>query len=272
MTRRGFLFSAGALAFGQGAPTQAEIRGRKVIEDAIAALGGNAFLTMEDRTETGRAYSYYHDQISGLSVAKIYTRYITVPPNKSGSELGVREREVFGKTEDTAVLFLEDKGWEISWRGSKPMEQDRFDRYKETTLRDVLYIFRQRLKEPGMIFEMQGSDVVENLPVDIVDITDSEDRVLRVQFHQSTRLPVRQIYKRKNAVTREQDEEVTLFARYFDVDGVQWPRQIRRERNGEKVYEIFSESVKINSNLADNLFLEPEPGAANTGAKPKKKK
>lgn len=271
MTRRGFLFSTGALAFGQGGPTKAEIRGKKVVDGALAALGGNAFVTMADRIESGRAYSYYRDEISGLSIAKIYTRYLTVAPSKSGEELGQKEKEVFGKTEDTAVLFLEKEGWDISWRGSKQMEQDRFDKYRESTLRNVLYVFRQRLQEPGMIFESQGADVIDNLPVEIVDITDSQNRVIHVHFHQSTKLPVKQIYKRVNTVTKEQDEEVTLFSRYLDVGGVQWPRQIRRERNGEKTYEIFSESVQIDKGVADNLFTVPDPSAAKPGAKPKKK-
>ena len=122
-----------------------------------------------------------------------------------------------------------------------------------------------------MIFEYQGSDVIENLPVDLVDITDSENRLIRVQFHQSTKLPVRQTYKRKNAVTKEQDEEVTMFARHLDAGGVQWPHQIRRERNGYKTYEIFAESVKINKDLADNFFTVPDPAALKSGAKPKKK-
>src|SRR3984885_158051 len=271
MTRRGFLFATGACAFAQSVPTKAEIRGKKIIDDSLAALGGNTFLTMADRTESGRAYSYYHDQISGLSIAKVYTRYKTVPPSKSGAELGQIEKEVYGKTEDTSVLFLQDKGWEISWRGSKEMEQDRFDRYREWTLRNVLYIFRLRLQEPGMIFEFQRSDVIDNLPVDIVDITDSENRVIHVHFHQSTKLPVRQVYKRKNEETKEQDDEVTLFTRYLDAGGVQWPHQIRRERNGYKSYEIFSESVKINSGLTDDFFTVEGTTPGKPGAKPKKK-
>src|SRR5271170_862486 len=128
MTRRGFLLSTGVCAFGQSAQTQSEIRGKKIIDAALTALGGNTFLTMMDRTESGRAYSYYHDQISGLSVAKIYTRYLTVPPAKSGEDLGQKEKEVFGKTEDTSLLFLEKEGWDISWRGSKQIEDERFDR------------------------------------------------------------------------------------------------------------------------------------------------
>ncbi len=271
MTRRGFLFAAGACALGQNAQTKSEIRGKKIIDDALAALGGNTFLTMADRTETGRAYSYYHDQISGLSVAKVCTKYETVAPAKSGTELGQIEKEVYGKTEDTSVLFLENKGWDISWRGSKEMEQDRFDRYREWTMRNVLYIFRQRLQEPGMIFEAQGSDVIDNLPVDIVDITDSDNRVIHVHFHQSTKLPVRQVYKRKNEETKEQDDEVTLFSRYLDAGGIQWPHQIRREKNGYKSYEIFSESVKINTGFPSDFFTVEGTTPGKPGAKPKKK-
>jgi hypothetical protein len=271
MTRRSFLLSTGACAFGQSVQTKSEIRGKKIIDDALAALGGNTFLTMADRTETGRVYSYYHDEISGLSVAKICTKYKTVPGSKSGMELGQVEKDVFGKTEDTSVLFLEDKGWDISWRGSKQMEQDRFDRYREWTLRNVLYIFRQRLQEPGMIFEAQGSDVIDNLPVDIVDITDSENRVIHVHFHQSTKLPVRLVYKRKNEETKEQDDEVTLFTRYLDAGGIQWPHQIRREKNGYKSYEIFSETVKINGGFAGDFFTVDGTVPGKPGAKPKKK-
>ncbi len=80
--------------------TSIEQRGKKVIDDAVAALGGQKFLSMEDRIESGRAYSFYRDKISGLSIATIYTRYITVPTGKTGEDLGVREREAFGKNEE----------------------------------------------------------------------------------------------------------------------------------------------------------------------------
>ena len=68
------------------------------------------------------------------------------------------------------------------------------------------------------------------------------------------------------------DQEVTLYSRYRDVGGgVQWPLQMRRERNGEKVYEIYSESVAINQDLTDDLFTAPN-GSEKITQKPKKKK
>ena len=32
---------------------------------------------------------------------------------------------------------------------------------------------------------------------------------------------------------------------------------MRRERNGEKIFEIYSDSVQINKNLKDDLFTLP---------------
>lgn len=249
-----------------------EQRGKKIIDEAVAALGGENFLKMEDRIESGRAYSFYRDELTGLSIAKIYTRYLTVPPNKSGEVLGQRERQVFGKNEDSSTLFLENGAWEINWRGSKELPKDRVDRYRESMLRNIFYILRQRLNEPGMIFELRGAEVFENQPVDIIDITDSQNRMETVYFHQSTHLPVRQMYSRRNAETKERDDEVTRFSRYrLAPPGVQWPHQILRERNGDKIYEIFSESVSINQGLTDNIFALPEPGGKPAEKGPKKK-
>jgi hypothetical protein len=267
MRRVLLMMAAAALGVAQ---TPAEQRGKKVIDSAIEALGGQAFLNMQDRTETGRAYSFYREQISGLSIARICTRYMTVAPNKTGEDIGQRERQLFGKNEDSSVLFTENGGWEISWRGSKELPKDRVDRYRETLMRNVFYILRQRLHEPGMIFEARGSDVFENQPVDIVDITDAQDRLVTVYFHQSTKLPVRQLYSRKNPESKEQDQEVTIYSRYREAGGIQWPHQIRRERNGEKVYEIFSERVTINNDLTDEVFSLP-PAGAKPPDKPRKK-
>ncbi len=240
-----------------------DARAKKIIDDAVQALGGDKFLTMEDRVESGRAYSFYREQLSGLSIAKIYTRYITIAEGKTGEDLGVREKQAFGKAEDSGVLFREDSAWEFTYRGARIMEPDRIARYQDSTLRNIFYILRQRLHEPGMIFESRGSDVMLNVPVEIVDITDSENRLITVYFHQSTKLPVKQTWSWRDPATKERNDEVTTFNRYRDTGGgVQWPYQIERQRNKEKVYEIFSESVTVNQNLSDSTFVSPALMAA----------
>lgn len=249
----------GLLAALAAAETPAGAKGKKVVDDAIAALGGDNFLQMQDRVETGRAYSFYRDDLSGLSIAKIYTRYITVNPTKSAHELGVRERQSFGKNEDSAVVLREDGGANITYRGPKAIPMEEFERYRETTLHNIFYILRQRLHEAGMEFESRGSDVVDRMPVEIVDIIDAENFVVRVYFHQVTKLPVMQSFSRLDPKTKDRDEEVTRFDRYRDNHGIQWPQQITRERNGEKIYQIFAETVTFNQDLTDDLFSIASP-------------
>src|SRR6476646_8383879 len=174
------LILLGLVAGMAAAETPAGTKGKKVVYDAIAALGGNNFLQMQDRIETGRAYSFYRDNLSGLSIAKIYTRYITVDPTKSAHDLGVRERQSFGKNEDSAVVLREDGGANITYRGPKALPMEDFERYRETTLHNIFYILRQRLHEAGMEFESKGSDVVDRVPVEIVDVIDAQNFVVRV--------------------------------------------------------------------------------------------
>jgi hypothetical protein len=248
---RGWLLLA---AIGAASAQTPQERGKRVVDEALAALGGRAYLAMEDRIETGRAYSFYHERINGLTIAHIYTRYLTPQIGK----VSMRERQNFSKDQSYGVLFNEQGAWEITFRGARPLQPQRIALWRDSTMRNIFYILRERLNEPGLEFFFQGADRYENQPVNIVDITDSEGATVTVYFSQLNKLPLRQIFKRRNPEYKDFDTEETFFAKYRDVGGgVQWPENIRRLRNGEKIYEMYSESVQINRNLKDDLFTLP---------------
>ncbi|MBK7927939.1 MAG: hypothetical protein IPJ98_10730 [Bryobacterales bacterium] len=254
MNRRQLLALLPAAAWGQSAAMR---RGREIVDQVVAALGGDKFLGMEDRTEAGRMYSFYREQLRGLSKATLYTRYLTPPDGPPDGKVYARERQSFyrdAKKEDYAILFDEQKGWSITYRGASPLPVETINRYRDTTLRNLFYILRQRLKEPGLIIEFTGSEIVDNIPVDRVTFTDSDNTSVVADFHKSTHLPVRQVFYRRDPVTRERHEELTRFDKYRDVGGVQWPYNFQRERDGERIFQLFSESVTINNDLTDSLF------------------
>ncbi len=243
-----------AAVFTAGAAETRQERGKRVVDEALRALGGDAYLHMEDRVESGRAYSFYRQELTGLSVAKIYTKYLAPSPGK----LAVREREAFGKDEASAVLFTENGAWEITFRGARPLADERIATYRDNTLRNILYILRERLNEPGMTFYSQGTDFWENRPVEIVDITDADNLTVTVYFDQMSKLPVRQVFKRRNPEYKDFDTYATIFANYRDVGGgVKWPCSLVRNRNGDKIFEMYSDSVEINQELKDTLFALP---------------
>ncbi len=252
MTRRTALFSFAAPAL---LLADRQFDGKKLLADALAALGGPAFLAVNDRTETGRLYSFYRERLAGLTRARIYTRYGAEP--KPG-ELGVRERQSYGKDkEDYAVLFEETAGWQVSNRGARPLAAEVWARYQDTTLRNIFYILRHRRNEPGLIVEHKETGVLENQPVEVIDITDAENRLVTVYLHRTTKLPLRQVFYRRDAM-RYRHEEISIFAKYRDVGGgAMWPWNIVRNRDGEKAFEIFSEQVTINDKLKPELFELP---------------
>jgi len=247
--------AAACSAFAAAAQETQQEHGRRVVNDALQALGGDAFLHMQDRVEAGRAYAFYNQQLSGLEVATIYIRYLTPVPGKAE----LRERESFGRNKDEGgLLITEDHGWEFNFHGARPMDDQRLADFRESAVLNIFYILRMRLDEPGLTCYFMGTDRFQTQPVNIVDITDSADRTVTVYFSQFTRLPVRQSFKHRNPTYHDFDTEVTAFDKYREISGgVQWPYDIRRERNGQKIYEMFADSVEINKDLTDEVFQLP---------------
>jgi hypothetical protein len=260
MTRRQFTLTLSAVT-GLRAESNEE-RGKRLVLEAWEAMGGLKLEGMRNRVEVGRAYSFYREKLSGLAVARLYTRYLD--PSRTAPEIPAQvQRQVLGKKENEIIIYnKEATGYILTYRGAKPMPAERNRRYRETTLRSVLYILTSRLHEQGIAFMAKGTDVIDNNPVEKVDIYDSLNRSTIVAFHRSTKLPILQTYSYQDSVTKDRADETVFLSKYRDVGGgVQWPFHTERIRNGEKSFEMFSESVEINQEMPDSLFEVP-PGMA----------
>jgi hypothetical protein len=232
-------------------------KGQQLIDQAVAALGGDRFLNMKNRVEKGRIYGFFHDQLSGLDVTTTYVEYLpTVPPNG----LGIREREVLGKKQDYSYLFLPDQGWDITFRGARPIEDDAWSRYVRTNENDILYILKVRHNEPGLQFDYSGSEVMLSTHVEVVDITDAKDRTVRVYFDHNTMLPMRETFSWQDPQTREHNDEEIDYDKWRDAgDGIMWPFSVERQRNGYKTYQMFASHIEVNQQIPANAFELP-PG------------
>jgi hypothetical protein len=74
----------------------------------------------------------------------------------------------------------------------------------------------------------------------------------------NTHLPVRQRWYRRDEATRDKFEEITRFTKYREAGGgITWPMGLQRERDTEKIAEIYDERVSINAPLKPDLFTLP---------------
>lgn len=253
MTRILMLFAAGAaMCAAQSAETR-QARAKRVVDQAVEALGGQAFLHMNDFVQSGRSYSFDNGKLAGTILTTIYTRYL--PPVAGKAE--ILEKDAYGKDESSGSLFTMDGAWEYNFHGIRVMDAERLKNFKDSTLRNIFYILRQRLQEPGLSLYSQGADLWENRPVEVVDITDGDNNTTTVYFGQMDKVPVRQVFRRRNTTYNDFDTEVTLYAKYHESQGINWPMDIRRDRNGVKVYEMYSDSAEFNKDFNDSVFALP---------------
>ncbi len=250
--------TAAALVAALAAPAAAQVisaeKGKKLIEQCLAALGGTAFLKMRDRVQFGRAYQFSRERLRGLAVMTVFTKYDFPPSPPIPGWIGVRERREVGRDGDYGFLFADGKGYEITFRGARPLPADYMQQYHDRLRRDIFYVLKYRMEEPGMVFESVGSEIIDNQPVDAVRVTDGDNRSFTVHLLQSSRLPLRQQYVRRDPKTRETIREEANYTKYRNFGGVQLPLNVLQVRDDEKIFEMFSETIEINKGVDESVF------------------
>lgn len=224
-------------------PEQSAAKAKALIQQAIRALGGPAYLGVRDSDCAARLSLFGH--------AGDLTGYETI---RDLWKLPDKNRTEFSKKGNIIEVFNGNQGWTLDKGGVQEAPAAAVDDFQEALKKDIDNLLRFRLNEEGMIFRYGGSDVADLKQVDWVEIVDRDRRTFRLALDLSTHLPIRAIVITRNPTTRERTEEVNYFSNYHPEQGVQTPFQITRERDGRRVYQVFFSGCQYNAGLPDELF------------------
>lgn len=244
-------------------PEQSTAKAKELLQQAIQALGGSAYLNVRDSTCTGRLSQFGHSgELNG------YEKFIdyNLLPDKDRTE-NLPKRNLI-------EVYNGDHGWVLDRGGVTDAPDDVIAQNRDNLKQDLDYVLRHRLTEQGLIFRYAGPDVVDLKEADWVELTDSDGRIIRIALDKYTHLPIRKVVVTRDPKTRLRTEEIEYYSNYHPMVGVQTPFQITRERNGLKVFQVFFDECKYNSGLSDSLFTKEslEERWSQVGKKEKKKK
>ena len=231
-------------------------RAKHLLAQCLEAMGGDAFLNVRNMVQKGRAYSFQRQNLRGLAVMSIYTRFEPMRESDDPDWLPVSRREVYTEKGDYYVLFQNGKGWEVTFRGARPLPEDSLHRYRESTRRDIFYILRYRFNEPGMYFYYAGTEIIDNVPTHAIEIVDGRGEAVTVYLRMSDNLPVQQVYIRRDPKTRIPYEEKSVFSKYRKVGQVTLPWNVQRRRDDSKIFELFGQTVEIDRAPAEMFALK----------------
>jgi len=238
----------GVLLFSGAAVTQtpANDRARKIVDQAVQALGGQTWLSIRDYRAEGTAYSFNRfEEMKGRAPIVNYERY----PDKFRQEVG--------KHHDDINIVNGDHGWNSDYKGVAELPATEVERIRFGRSLNVETILRFRLKEPGITLTYMGSDFIDGRLVEKVEFADAENNVATISFDEQTHLPVRRQWERK-LPNREREDNVETLGNYVALRNatVQFPHYIRRERNGIKIFEAFWSDIEIGK-APESLFERP---------------
>ncbi len=226
-------------------PNQSAAKAKQVLQQAIEALGGNAYLNVHDVTCVGHLGQFDH---SGAVTG--YEKFIdfSIPPDKDRNE-NLPKRNII-------QVFNGSQGWELDRGGISDAPATDLADFQDDIRKDLDNILRQRIHEPGMIFRYAGPDIVDREPAEWVELVDRENRTIRIAFNSSTHLPIREEVQTRDPKTQMKSSEVDYFSNYHPIAGVQTPFQVARDRNGMMIYQVFFDKCEYNTNLSDSLFTK----------------
>lgn len=222
-------------------------KARAVLDRMIQTLGGQAYMNLEDAESSGRSGSFYHERSEGSVEFHRFWQW----PDK--------ERVEFTKQRDVVRLTVGDQMWEITFRGSRPIDfkQDYNGRiYMERRQHALEIILRQWLDAPGTALFDEGPALSENHSVEQITIINSKNDAVTISVDSDTHLPVKKTFViRDNQGYRDEIGEV--YDNWKLIQGANTPYNTLVTRNGEVSSQYFIESITYNTHLQNELF---QPG------------
>ena len=219
-------------------------KARAILDEAIQALGGQAYLTVQDMTLEGRSYSFHHGEPNSLGT--LFWRFKKYPD---------KDRFELTKKRDVIEIYSGDKGYEITYRGVHNMdEKEELIPYLRRRHFALEIVLRQWLNEPGVALFYEGQTVAAQKQVEQVTVMNARNEAVTLYLDSNTHLPVKKSFSWRDPTDKQRNVEEEIFDNYRPAQSVMTPFDTTRFFNGEMSAQAFLTSVSYNQRLSDALF------------------
>lgn len=224
-------------------------KAKTVLDQGIQALGGQAYLTWQEQSQQGRAYSFHHGEANSLGT--LFWRFKKYPD---------KERVELTKKRDVIEIFNGDKGYEVTYKGLRNLEaKEELDPYVRRHHYALEIVLREWLNQPGIALFYEGQTVAAQKETDQVTIMNSRNEAVTLNFDINSHLPVKKKFTWRDPTDKERNVEEEIYDNYRMVQNIMTAFDVTRLYNGEMAAQSFLTSASYNQPLNDSMF---DPHAA----------
>ena len=236
-------------------------KARALLDQAIQALGGQAYLSYQNKAEQGRYYPLYHGRTNSAGIA--YNYYIQYPDKDRFEVIHLQAYHLFifdvnnvqlKDKSDIVVIHNGLKGYETTYKGTAAQDPEDLANYLRRRQHSLEWVFRMWCNDHGVALFSDGVAVVDAKATDQVSLLNSQNDAVTVYLDQNTHLPVKTSYSWRDPTDKQKNVEEEIYDLYKPVDGIMSPHSVTRNFNGEMSMQRFINTVHYNLQLPESTF------------------
>jgi len=221
---------------------------KAVLDQTIQALGGQAYLNIQDISQEGRTYSFYHGRPNSVGV--VFWRFYRFPD---------KDRIELTKQRDVVYVYNGDKGYEVTYKGSRPQDPKDLTDYLRRRHYSLDWVLRKWLNEPGVALFYEGQTVTEGKTVEQVTVMNAHNEGVTLYLDTSDHLPVKKTFSWRDPADQQRNVAEEVFDNYRVIQGIPTPYTVTRTFNGDMSNQRFTTSVTYNQGISDSQFSPDTP-------------
>ena len=223
-------------------PPRIDSKAQALLDRAIQALGGPAFLRVKTLTTRGRVFAIEDESTVGLA------------PFTSAVEYPDKRRFSYGKKKPVILINNGEHAWELDRYGLTTQPPVQAYRWKISNRYSLENLLRLRIHEPGILIQAGGVDFVDNVPTSGVELMEVQGTNVKIDLNRQTFLPVRIRFRLRNPKTQEWEEFADVYGDYQNIQGVQTPMHITRYLDGQRVAETYRNAAQYDETYPADYF------------------
>jgi hypothetical protein len=234
-----------------------EQRGRKLLDQMLEALGGDAWLNRHNVRFLGHAGRFFQGAPNGIVIDFTTTRQFANGDRPYAERIGfITDKSMIlpGKKIDIVQIWIDNTGNEITYKGNSKLPKDQVEDYYRRLDHSIESIYRVWLKSPGVMVIDEGSTMVERRLTERVSILSSNNDAVTVDIDSATHLPRRRTFEWRNATFKDLDEDAEEYDDYHTIQGLPTAFTISRYHNGDLSSQIFYTKVEYDVDLPPDTF------------------
>jgi len=240
-----------------GADLSTNEHGRKLLDQMVAALGGDAWLNRTTWIEYGQTGHFYKGQpdpyVIGFEDYRRATPYaeriVPVVHVSTLAILGLPGRD----HRDTATVWNEKGGWELTFKGKIEVPKDEAKEYERVRSHSLEVVVKDWLKRPDVTVTYDGTMMVQRRLGEKVTVSIDGDSVV-LALDEANHLPLSLTFKYRDETYKDFDTETLEYDNYQPVNGILTPMAVTRFKNGDTVSQRFLTKVEYKTALPAELF------------------